>query len=332
MLTRELANRGCAVRTIDNGLTSSVFVPGRGVSHIQADVRDVDDWRAALRGVDAVVHLAAIVGDPACAVDHDLAWETNYLATVHLAEACRAEGVGRFVFASTCSNYGASSRGPANTGTPLHPQSVYAETKIHAEHHLLSQRDHGCAPVILRFATLHGLSPRMRFDLAVNVMTAHAALTGRLTVHGGEQWRPFLHVRDAAQAVLLAVTGTTPGSRPRIYNCGSDRENYRLLDVGAIIAKAAGGAAVVVEEGSKDLRDYRVDFSAIHEELGFTASRSVATGVRELVSAINSGEYHDFTDLRYSDHELVLASVGARAPGAVVRAKGSWPHLVFYGG
>jgi nucleoside-diphosphate-sugar epimerase len=197
--------------------------------------------------------------------------------------------------------------------------------------HLLSAWDGHTVPVIMRFATLYGLSPRMRFDLAINVMSARAVVEGRIPVHGGAQWRPFLHVQDAADAVMLATAGNHRIGRPAIYDCGSSDENHRMVDIGHIIATLAG-ATVEVEEAQDDNRDYRVDFSAIRDELGFVPTRTVRSGVQEIVDAMRSGRFRGFEDLRYSDHDLVLAAVSAREVNGVVRTQQRWPRLVFHHG
>ncbi len=323
LVTKALTARGRTVCTVDSGLTSTIFPTADRLSHIAADIRDINDWKSVLRDAGAVVHLAAIVGDPACSVDHELAWETNYLATVRLTEACRAAGVGRIVFASTCSAYGAAETCPAGTAAPMFPQSVYAETKFHAEHHLLSSWNPDCVPYILRLATLYGLSLRMRFDLAINVMTARAALERQITVDGGTQWRPFLHVADAADAVTRSLEDRT-ADRPKIYNCGSNQENYRLIDAGKIIAEEEGNASVVVAETCRDQRNYRVDFTPIREELGFRPNWTIASGVREIIAAIRAGRFWDYTGSQYSDYELVRAAVDTNGTS---RSPSRWPEL-----
>ncbi|WP_189226759.1 NAD-dependent epimerase/dehydratase family protein, partial [Saccharothrix coeruleofusca] len=276
VLTRELVRRGRQVVVLDNGAVAGPASEVDGVSRVDADVRVPADWEHVLAGVDAVVHLAAIVGDPACGVDPDDAWDVNYVGTVRVAEACRRNGVHRLVFASTCSNYGAC-REEADVWSPLNPQSVYARSKILAEHHLLSACCDGFSPQVLRLATLHGLSPRMRFDLAVNAMTADAVALGEVVVHGGDQWRPFLHVRDAARVVLRALD-RRPGPGAHVYNCGSNDENYRMDQVGALIAREVPGAALRVERDVVDPRNYRVNFDRARRDLRFdTRNRVVDT-------------------------------------------------------
>ncbi|WHT15785.1 NAD(P)-dependent oxidoreductase [Crossiella sp. CA-258035] len=333
-LTEELVNHGHQVVVVDNGLTSSVRLPLPGVRYLEGDVREPGTWASALAEVDAVVHLAAVVGDPACAVDPDLSWEVNYLGTARVADACRAHRVRDLVLASTCSNYGVSAAAAADVDSPVYPQSVYAESKVHAEHYLLAAAaDGGLRPVILRFATLFGLAPRMRFDLAVNVMTARAVHEGVVPVHGGTQWRPFLHVRDAAAAVRLALSGPAAASGgARIYNCGSGRLNHRIADLGRMIAEEVPGATVSIGGGDGDSRDYQVSFDRIRAELGFEPRTSVPAGVREIRDALLAGTPADFTEEFHSDVRMVERAVRERRPNARTRNGGAWPTLIFRAG
>jgi nucleoside-diphosphate-sugar epimerase len=253
-----------------------------------------------LAGVDSVVHLAAIVGDPACGVDEDEAWAVNYLGTIRVAEASQRAGVKSLVFASTCSNYGAASEEEVDIWSPLAPQSVYAESKIMAEHYLLSLPHEGMSRTLLRFATVHGLSPRMRFDLAINIMTAHAVTRGVVNVHGGDQWRPFLHIEDVGQAVRRALAvGYRPGSH--VYNCGSGQENYRMADIGQLIASEVEGVRVETHQDQTDPRNYKVNFDLVGSELGFAPEHSVRDSVRAIRDAMRRGEYADFTGAVYSN-------------------------------
>jgi len=216
VVVEELVREGAQVVVVDNGLCGTTPSTDPRVQTVIADVRDPLCLDEVIAGVDGVIHLAGIVGDRACDMDHTFTWDTNYLATVYVANACKRAGVRRMVFASTCSNYGWSCGQAADVLSPLRPLSVYAESKVRAEHHLLAARDDEFSPCILRLATIFGVSPRMRFDLVVNVMTAHAVTRGQVQVHGGDQWRPFIHVRDAASGGPI----------------GADRAGLRYIVVG----------------------------------------------------------------------------------------------------
>jgi len=309
VLTQRLLAQGFRVTVLDNG----IMAPGSGrelltdgVTFVQGDICDSGELTTLLRkGIDGVVHLASIVGDPACSVDPDLAWETNYLGTIHLAEACRQVGIHQLVFASTCSNYGYQTDGEVNEWTPLNPQSIYARTKVMAEHYLLSVRSAAFQPWILRFATVYGLSPRMRFDLAVNSMTIKAILQREVMVQGGDQWRPFVHVTDAAQAIIRALTMATSTSIPEIYNCGSNSENYRLRDLGELIVREVRDARLSIASTAIDRRIYRVSFDRIRDELGFFPRYRLVDGIREIYAAVRNGFYHDFAQAQYSNYMLI---------------------------
>ncbi len=310
VLVEELSVRGYRTIVFDNRLTSSDFPPNsndRDVLYIRGDVRNSDELAPVLQGVDAVVHLASIVGDPACNAAPHLAWDINYLGTINIANACREAGVRRFVFASTCSNYGLQAHEDMDEMAPLHPQSTYAQTKIHAEHYLLSVRDAMFSPCILRFATLYGLSPRMRFDLAVNIMTVKAALEHEVKVYGGEQWRPFLHVRDAARIIVQALESTASTTLPEIYNCGSETENYPLKELGQLLVREVPGVKLCFVPEEVDKRSYRVNFGRIQRDLNFQCQYRVIDGIREILATIQTGLYHDYTLPRYSNYLMILS-------------------------
>jgi nucleoside-diphosphate-sugar epimerase len=310
VLVRKLSACGYHTIVLDNCLTSLDFpsgLNGESIEYIRGDVRYPSDLMPVLKDVDAVIHLASIVGDPACNAAPDLAWDINYLGTIHLANICRKAGVRRFVFASTCSNYGFQAQENVDEMAPLNPQSIYAQTKIQSEHYLLSLRDEMFSPCILRFATLYGLSPRMRFDLAVNVMTVKAALENRVTVYGGEQWRPFLHVHDAAQAILSALEPTSSGTSPEIYNCGSKMENYTFNELGQLIVHEVAGAELQVVPEMIDRRSYRVDFGRIQQALNFKCKYRIIDGIREILAAVGAGSYYDFALPKYSNYLMILS-------------------------
>jgi nucleoside-diphosphate-sugar epimerase len=308
VLVEELGRRGYRTIVLDNHLIS-FGAPSNydeDVLYIKGDVRSPSDLELALKNIDVVVHLASIVGDPACNAVPDLAWDINYLGTIRLAKACREAGIRRFIFASTCSNYGLQTYEDVDEIAPLKPQSLYAQTKIQSEHYLLSVRDENFTPCILRFATLYGLSPRMRFDLSVNVMTIKAALENEVTVYGGAQWRPFLHVRDAALAIIHSLAISTSVTAPEIYNCGTEAENYRLKELGQMIVQEVPGAKLTVVTEEVDRRSYRINFDRIQRQLKFECKYRVIDGIREILAAVHSGLYFDFDQPPYSNYKIIL--------------------------
>jgi nucleoside-diphosphate-sugar epimerase len=267
---------------------------------IQADFRQIDKVVEAMREVDAVIHLGAIVGDPACALDEDLTIDINVMATRMIAEVAKGSGVGRFIFASTCSVYGASQEKLDERST-LNPVSLYARSKIASEKVLLKMADDHFVPVILRFATIYGLSGRTRFDLVVNLLTAKAVADGQITLFGGEQWRPFLHVDDAAQSLLQVLEAHLPLIRNQIINVGSNEQNYSIRQIGEMIHQFVPEAKVVEVSSESDRRNYRVDFSKIQNTLGFAPRWTVGSGIQQVIEAMRSGKVGDYKDAKYSN-------------------------------
>jgi nucleoside-diphosphate-sugar epimerase len=295
----ELLGRGHSVRALDSLLHGSVpsllLAWGQPeFEFVHADVRDAEACRAALEGVGAVVHLAAIVGDPACSRDPDLARSVNLDATKRLLDQAAAAGVGRFVFASTCSNYGRLEDGSfATEESSLAPISLYAETKVGAEEAVLARGGDDLATCCLRLATVYGSSPRMRFDLTVNEFTREVALDRDLVVYGEQFWRPYVHVRDAAQAILLALEAPAQTVAGQVFNVGDTAENYRKLDLVELLKRRFPQARVEFVHRDEDPRDYRVSFEKVKESLSFKARWSVPGGMDEIVALLGSGLLDD---------------------------------------
>jgi nucleoside-diphosphate-sugar epimerase len=275
----------------------------QGVELVVADVRDTDARAEALRGVDAVVHLAAIVGDPACARDEPTAHAVNVVAAMALIEDAAAAGVDRFVFASTCSNYGrmADPLVPVTEDGVLAPVSLYAEQKVAVEQALLGLSPAPFAATCIRFATVYGLAPRMRFDLTVNEFTRDLWSGRRLEVFGEQFWRPYVHVRDAARGVRAVLEAPVEVVAGEVFNVGDTAENYRKLDLVELITKRLGRGAVDYVTRTEDPRDYKVSFELIRSELGFTPIQRVPTGIDELVGALEEERFGDPFSPRYSN-------------------------------
>jgi nucleoside-diphosphate-sugar epimerase len=267
---------------------------------LQADFRQIDKVVEAVGDVDAVIHLGAIVGDPACAVDDKLTVEINLMATRMIAEVAKGSGVGRFIFASTCSVYGASDQ-MLDERSELNPVSLYARSKIASEKVLLKMVNERFAPAILRFGTIYGLSGRTRFDLVVNLLSAKAVVDQQITVYGGGQWRPFLHVDDAALALLKVLEAPLGLVQNQIFNVGSNEQNFTIGQIAEIIHEQAPEAQVMVLDGGDDKRNYWVNFNKVHNTLGFSPQWTVSQGVAQVIEAIRSGKVTDYTDARYSN-------------------------------
>lgn len=308
IVSRLLLERGHRVRVFDSLLHSGdallSLYPFDGFEFVRGDVRDATALGGALDGADAVVHLAAIVGDPACKRDPELARDVNLDASLALVDLSVARGVERFVFASTCSNYGkmVNADGYVNEQTELHPLSVYAETKVAVERNLLAENGRGRpAPTVLRFATIFGLSPRPRFDLTVNEFTAELLTQRRLVIYGEQFWRPYVHVTDAARAVDLVLAAPASSVDRAVFNVGTTAENYRKRDLVELIRAELPDDDVEIEYVAQhdDPRDYRVSFEKFERAFGFRPSRTVRDGIREVLDAVSSGAVADPRDPRY---------------------------------
>lgn len=301
----ELLRGGREVRVLDNLLHGQEDVvaglESRGVEVMRGDVRDAAPRRAALEGADAVVHLAAIVGDPACGRDPEESNAVNVEGTRALVADADAAGVGRFVFASTCSNYGRMDDPtvPITEDGVLAPVSLYAEQKVGMEQALLGGGHTSIRPTCLRFATVYGVAQRMRFDLTVNEFTRDLWADRELEVFGEQFWRPYIHVRDAARAVrtvLDAPEGTVSG---QVFNAGRSGENYRKLDLVEQIRLKVDRGKVSFVRRDEDPRDYKVSFDKIRATLGFETESTVPDGIGELVAALDAGRFEDPWDGRY---------------------------------
>ncbi len=303
ILVRRLLDRGYRVQVLDH-LAFGASPIEEVMRHprfklLQGDCRNIRDVVRAMAGVRAVVHLAGIVGDPACDQDKKTARETNYAATRMMIEIAKGEGVKRFVFASSCSVYGASDE-LMSEESEVCPISLYAETKVDSERELLTATGSGFHPTILRFSTIFGLSPRPRFDLVVNSLTAKAMKDRVVTIFNGEQWRPFLYVGDAAEAIIRVLEAPSEEVAGQVYNVGDDRLNHTLNDVAQKILKIFPETSVECVTNS-DRRNYRVSFRKIRDQLSFACSRTLEDGIRELRVAFENGLIVDYRLSLYSN-------------------------------
>lgn len=263
------------------------------------DVRDRDAVREALSGVDAIVHLAAIVGDPACARQPEIARQVNLEASMNLLEEAEKAKVGQFVFASTCSNYGKMTDPDVlvDEDAELRPVSLYAETKVAVEKEVLARGARGrLRGTALRLATVFGASPRMRFDLTINEFTLRMLVEKEIVVYGEQFWRPYVHVRDAALGIRMILEAPGEKTSGVVYNVGSSEQNFRKQDLVEMILPFAPGAEVKYVHKNEDPRDYRVSFERIRRALGYTTSKSVDDGIREVVALVRSGLFTDADD------------------------------------
>lgn len=257
---------------------------------IKGDIRNQDDLDKALAGINGIIHLAAIVGDPACTKFSDEAKETNWEASVKLFDAAEQAGVDRFVFASTCSNYGkmANSDGFLKEDSPLNPISLYAELKVKFEDFILNQRkDSRMCATPLRYSTVHGFSPRIRFDLTVNEFTRNMVLEHFQEIWGEQFWRPYCHVDDLSSSAILVLESPAEKVRTNVFGVGDTSENYQKGMIIREVQKLIDGEVKYVAK-DEDPRDYRVDFTKIKDELGFKITKTVPDGIREIKKILES--------------------------------------------
>src|SRR5580700_7897808 len=306
----QLLKRGYRVRLLDCFLFGKdpilPFLNHPNLEIHRGDFRNVDTVVAAMKDIDSVIHLGGLVGDPACAVDEELTIQINLIATRMIAQVAKGNGISRFIFASSCSVYGASDQ-ILNERSALNPVSLYARCKIASENVLLSLRDNTFEPVILRFGTVYGLSGRARFDLVVNLLAAKALVEKVITVYGKDQWRPFLHVHDAGRAVMLALDAKSESVSPLIFNVGCDEQNRTLGQIGELIQAMVPGSVLRCTEDNVDRRNYRVEFRRIRETLGFEPVWKIEAGVQQVLDAITSGKVTSYQDPKYSNVKFLSA-------------------------
>jgi nucleoside-diphosphate-sugar epimerase len=319
-LTRQLLASGYRVHILDSfmygrqGLVGLESDPRLFVT--KADSRDIAAVTEAMRQVDAVVHLGEIVGDPACAVDEQLTLEVNLIATRVIAEIAKGYGITRFVYASSCSVYGATSE-IVSEQSDLKPVSLYARAKIASEDALFRLADERFKPTVLRFSTVYGWSYRPRYDLVVNLLSAQAVQTGNITVFGGTQWRPFVHVEDAARAIEVMLESPLDIVGTQVFNVGSDGENYSLQQLAGIIQSVVPSVVVDYEGNKVDDRSYRVSFSKLQSLTGFEPQWNVENGVRQMVEQIQTGDAGSFREDVYSNY-LTFSDPSALAEAKAV--------------
>ena len=308
-LTRVLLHAGYRVFCVDNllfggGSIIDIWYHPNFV-FCKCDITKSDELDRILEraNYDAVVHLAAVVGDPACKREPELARNVNLKASKHLLEKCVELKIPRFVFASTCSNYGKMETSDAyvDERSPLVPVSLYAELKVEFENLVHDDRESRVdfCPTILRFATVYGLSPRMRFDLTVNEFTKELALGRELVIFGEQFWRPYCHVADFSRAILSVLNASREKMAWNLFNVGSTEENYTKQMIVDEIVRQIPDAKIKYVSKDEDPRDYRVNFDKIQKELGFEVSKTVPDGIEEVKEIVTSGIIQDPEDQRY---------------------------------
>lgn len=252
---------------------------------VQLDLRDVTVEH--LRGFDAVIHLGALSNDPLGGLAPQITHDINHHASVLLARCAKEAGVQRFLYASTCSVYGASGEGLVTEDAPLKPLTPYAESKVRVEEDVAHLADGSFAPVFLRNATAFGFSPRLRADIVLNNLVGHAVLTGEVRVlSDGTPWRPLVHARDIAKAFVIALQAPVHAVHNRAFNVGTEANNLSVAQIAQCVVDAVPDSTLLITgENGADSRSYRVDFSSFRNAVGYEADWSVADGATELYEA-----------------------------------------------
>lgn len=319
ILVRRLIAAGRKVRVLDSFVYGNAALRGLfghpNMEFLSGDSRNIKSVVSAVEGVDTIIHLAAIVGDPACEQDRQTALETNYAATRMLIEVAKGAKVGRLLFASTCSVYGASDE-LMHEASPVTPISLYAQTKVQSERALLEAATAQFQPIILRLATVFGYSYRPRFDLVVNILTAKAHQEGVITIYNGQQWRPFIHVRDVAEGMLMVMDTPISVVGGQVFNLGDSSMNYTLEQVAGKIREIYPDTKVEFVDNN-DRRNYRVSFDKIERLVGFRSSVDLEHGIQELRDAFERRQIEDYKLARYSNQCFLQMNGGARQSNEV---------------
>ena len=301
IVAETLVGRGHSVRVFDRfcylpkgvgpeSLFGSTAAGASGTLElVTGDIRRLQETAGLLDGIEAIVHLASLSNDPSCDLDEDMAYDVNTESTRELARLAVERGVRRFVFSSSCAVYGRGVFELLDEESPANPVSTFGKSKLAAEQAVLRMASPAFEPVVARMATLFGWSRRMRFDLAINQMVATALRQHRITVRGGGgQWRPFVHVRDAADATTLLVEGPTHLVAGETFNVGSDIHNIRIRDLAERVARRIPGTALETLKDDDDQRNYRVQFGKVRGRLNFICQWSMDEGVEEVRRGIES--------------------------------------------
>jgi nucleoside-diphosphate-sugar epimerase len=309
VLCEQLLDGGHEVRALDRmffGRQTLAHLEDRpGFQIIRDDIRYVGP--EPFEGVDVVMHLAGISNDPACDLDPRITQEVNVDGTVRVAKHAREAGVSRFIFSSSCSVYGASDGGILHEDSPRAPVSLYARTKIESEEDLMGMHSEDFAVTMLRNGTVYGISPRMRFDLVINLMTLYAHRHRKIFVlGGGQQWRPLVHVYDVARAFVAVMDAPIDKVAGEVFNVGETDHNFQTVRVAQMVRDVLPYTNVEIVPDDPDRRSYRVGFDKIRDVLGFEITRTPHEGIVEIKQALERGTVDDGIKSRTVDYYRFL--------------------------
>lgn len=310
VLVPMLLSEGYDVRVVDRFYfgkeTLNSVIDHPNLKLIDADIFHHENIPHLFADVDTVIHLASISNDPSGDLDPNLTIQTNFLSTVSLARRAKVEGVRKFIFISSCSVYGASGDQYLDENSPTGPVTLYALSKMQCENELLPMADNTFAVTFLRFATLFGYSPRMRFDLAVNAMSKNSILGKNIVVNGdGTQYRPFLHVRDASRAIITILQSYPSLTNKKKFNVGNELLNFTIKELADRIKAFFPQVSIDTNPINKDTRSYRVRFSHFSEICNFQTKYFLEDGLKEIEGAHKQGFLSNMDDPKYYNLEVM---------------------------
>ena len=292
VLANNLVKENYDVKVVDSLVYGndgiSKLIDDKKIKFFNLDIRETKNLTNIINDVDCVIHLAAIVGEPLCKKIPDAAKQINEFATKNFVNICKKNDVKRFIFASTCSNYGSSSN-LVDELSPVKPLSLYSECKVNSEKYIINENNNKFNTCILRFATAHGLSPRMRFYLLVQEFLRDALIDKKISIFGEDFWRPLIHVNDMADACISVLNAPSNLVSGQIFNVGSSKENYTKKQLAKIIQKYVPEAQIEIVKSKTDPRNYKVSFEKIKKILNFEPKRTVEDSVIEILEKIHNG-------------------------------------------
>lgn len=316
VLTRSLLAEGYKVKVLDNllyGNGSSVtdLMDNRSFSFVNGDFGNNEILDRSLENISDVVLLAALVGDPICKKYPELARKINSDYPKNLVQKLNFKNIDKFVFTSTCSNYGLrADESPANEESELNPLSLYAETKVEFEKYILDNiSDLNFSPAILRLSTAFGMSDRMRFDLTISEFTKDLALGKELIVYDENTWRPYCNVSDISNAVIKIIEAPKEKVSGQVFNVGSDNNNYTKKMILKIIEKHLVNTNIIYKDGNFDPRNYRVSFDKINNILDFSTSYTVEDSIIQIINAIENNLFRDVEDRKNNYGNYTIGGV-----------------------
>jgi nucleoside-diphosphate-sugar epimerase len=316
ILVRKLLEKNYKVKVLDiflYGKDSLAGINDPRLEVVEGDTRHVESLTSCIKDVDAVIHLAELVGDPACALNPKITQDINYLATQLVAAVCRHYQVNRLIYLSSCSVYGASeSEDLLTEESEVNPVSLYAKMKLNSEAALREMANDNFSPTILRLSTVYGFSYRPRFDLVVNTLTAKAVSEGKITIFGGDQWRPNVHVKDVSKAISMILEMPLDKVSGQIFNVGSEGQNYTINQLGELVKKEIPSASVIFDPRNVDKRNYKVSFEKIRNLVGFVPEVQLHEGIKEVAEAFHSGKVNDHNLPVYSNVKFLQDGIPER--------------------